>query len=361
MVKPVAFGCRLCVARRTGAAVRVVRYAERWERVCVRHQRWALDADSGHDMEHLDLRGTPEVVEAHARWARVAHRARRAGVEPAEVFALARAVVCRWWEPALGWGEERIWPVRLHRLAGGDAGPRFWWWRAVARDTVVFPEVVAVADALLDPAMEELAWDDSGRERVRPLPVDGMFCQELGLRVGRPWLGPLAAVDYRGPLIAGWMGAVIRRRRGIGEPGGRGRNPWRIKHDHRPASMRMQLRRLTERKYGTISWRAAVPEVDRVCLQHLLDEVSQILAGINVHDQRPVAGAGRSLLQALVKGGEMWDRVLLGAAQAALGAGVPSDSVREWGKIPADVLKDVPPRGTEAWAEPPDPEALARF
>ncbi|MGW4690640.1 hypothetical protein ACWEPM_37985 [Streptomyces sp. NPDC004244] len=101
---PVAFGCRLCVARRTGEAVRVVRYAKRWERVCVRHGRWQLDPEQGHDMEYLVLRETPEVVEAQRRWVGVARRACRAGVGPGEVFGLARAVVCRWWEPALGVG-----------------------------------------------------------------------------------------------------------------------------------------------------------------------------------------------------------------------------------------------------------------
>ncbi|MEU2556446.1 hypothetical protein ABZ589_33020 [Streptomyces sp. NPDC013313] len=64
---PVAFGCRLCTARRTGAAVRVVRYAPRWEWVCVRHGRWLLDADANQPLEHLDLRDLPEVVAAQRR------------------------------------------------------------------------------------------------------------------------------------------------------------------------------------------------------------------------------------------------------------------------------------------------------
>jgi hypothetical protein len=34
---PTAFGCRLCTARRTGTAMRMVRYAPLWARVCVRH------------------------------------------------------------------------------------------------------------------------------------------------------------------------------------------------------------------------------------------------------------------------------------------------------------------------------------
>ncbi|MEU2058588.1 hypothetical protein [Streptomyces bungoensis] len=105
---PVAFGCRLCTARRTGAAVRVVRYAPRWERVCVRHGRWLLDADANQPLEHLDLRGVPEVA-AQRRWAGVA---RRAGAEPERVFALARAVVARWWEQAYDWERETVWPRR---------------------------------------------------------------------------------------------------------------------------------------------------------------------------------------------------------------------------------------------------------
>ncbi|MEV5952143.1 TniQ family protein [Streptomyces sp. NPDC051993] len=88
-LEPVAFGCRLCTARRTGAEVRVMRYAQRWERVCVRHGRWALDADADQLLEHLDLRGIPEVTAAQRRWSGVARHAARAGTDPGEVFGLA--------------------------------------------------------------------------------------------------------------------------------------------------------------------------------------------------------------------------------------------------------------------------------
>ncbi|MFD7529813.1 hypothetical protein ACFV8E_19800 [Streptomyces sp. NPDC059849] len=71
----------------------------------------------------------------------------------------------------------------------------------VGRDAVIFPEVVAVADALLDPVTARLVWADSGGERLRPLWADGVFCRRPGGRVGRPWLGPLTAVDYEGPLV----------------------------------------------------------------------------------------------------------------------------------------------------------------
>ncbi|MFF4283605.1 hypothetical protein ACFY0Z_33240 [Streptomyces kronopolitis] len=121
----------------------------------------------------------------------VARRAVRAGtgVEPERVFALAQAVVARWWEQALHWEQEKIWPRRLHQVAGGDAGGDLERWRIVGRDAVVFPEVVAVANALLDPVMAELVWVDSGAGRPRALPVDGLFCCRLGERVGRTWLG----------------------------------------------------------------------------------------------------------------------------------------------------------------------------
>ncbi|GGM24101.1 hypothetical protein GCM10010129_80630 [Streptomyces fumigatiscleroticus] len=122
VVGPAAFGCRLCTARRTGAAVRVVRYAPRWERVCVRHGRWLLDADADQPLEHLDLRGVPEVAAAQRRWPGVARRAVRAGVGPERVFTVAHAVVARWWELALFWEQEEMWPHRLHQVAGGDAG-----------------------------------------------------------------------------------------------------------------------------------------------------------------------------------------------------------------------------------------------
>ncbi|MEU5099761.1 hypothetical protein [Streptomyces sp. NPDC020996] len=165
-----AFACRSCTARRTGQTVRAVRYLPRWQRVCARHERWLLDADADQPLEHLDLRGVPEVAAAQRRWAGVARRAGRAGAKGGEVFALAHAVVARWWEEALHWQQEEIWPHRLHQVAGGNAGTDFERWRIVGRDAVVFPEVVAVADALLDPAMAELVWTDSGAGRPRPGP-----------------------------------------------------------------------------------------------------------------------------------------------------------------------------------------------
>ncbi|MEV6750517.1 TniQ family protein [Streptomyces sp. NPDC051080] len=90
---PVAFGCRLCAARRTGTIVRVVRYAPRWDRVCARHGRWLLDADADQPHEHLDVRHLPEMVAAQRRWTGVARRAVRAGAKPSGCSLWRR----RWW------------------------------------------------------------------------------------------------------------------------------------------------------------------------------------------------------------------------------------------------------------------------
>ncbi|MEU1568855.1 DNA-binding protein [Streptomyces mirabilis] len=273
---PVAFGCRLCAARRTGAAVRVVRYAPRWERVCVRHGRWLLDADADQPLEYLDVRGVPEVAAAQRRWAGVARRAARTGAGPERVFALAHAVVARWWEQALHWEREAVWPRRLHQVAGGNAGTELERWRIVGRDAVVFPEVVAVADALLDPAMAELAWRASGGMRPRARGGDDPLCHRLGERVDRDWLGPLAATDYGGPL-SGWRNAIVSARRGSGPPGWRD-DPWHLKREQQPATMAGQLRVMAAEAQAGGSgtrWRATVSAEHRFHITRLLDEARE--------------------------------------------------------------------------------------
>jgi hypothetical protein len=253
---PAAYGCALCTAARTGRNTVVVRYVAPWQRVCARHQRWMLTAGDGHRHHHLDLRAAPEVAAAQRAWPKAARQAAAAGADPGRVFALAHAVVCAWWEQALEWEQERIWPARLHAVAGGDAGPRFWWWRVVARDAVTFPETVTLAGALLDLTMQEWIWDDHGRGGpVRPFRPDGAFFRELALRLGRPWLAgvdqaPPRGLVLGGPLHAGplldCMGAFTRIRRGQQHPHGYGLDPWWLRADHRPASARVQLRVLAE-------------------------------------------------------------------------------------------------------------------
>ncbi|MEU2269603.1 DNA-binding protein [Streptomyces olindensis] len=346
---PVAFGCRLCTARRTGAAVRVVRYTPRWERACVRHGRWLLDADANQRLEHLDLRGLPEVMAAQRRWPSVARRAVRAGAEPERVFALAQAVVSRWWEQAYGWERETIWPRRLHLVAGGDAGGDLERWRIVGRDAVVFPEVVAVAEALLDPAMAELVWADSGAGRPRALPTDGMFCRGLGERLGRGWLGPLAATDHGGPLIA-WMGSVIRLRRGADGPPGYDNDPWWLRQEHQSATMAGQLRVLGKEKKapgsGTM-WRAAVPAEQRTLITRTIESAEEQLLQLRGVQTGPTADVAQQLLRNLRHSAALIDNAWRRTAVAAVNAGMPWEEVARWAGMPADTLMNMLAAGQE--------------
>ncbi|GAA3909032.1 hypothetical protein GCM10023084_71560 [Streptomyces lacrimifluminis] len=339
---PVAFGCRLCAARRTGTAVRVVRYAPRWQRVCVRHRRWLLDADADQSLEYLDVRGVPEVAAAQRRWAGVARRAARAGTEPERVFALAHAVVARWWEQALHWERETIWPGRLHQVAGGNAGTELERWRIVGRDAVVFPEVVAVADALLDPAMAELAWRASGGTRPRVRGEDDPFCHRLGERVDRDWLGPLVAVDYGGPL-SGWRGAIVRARRGSGPPGWRD-DPWHLKREQQPATMAGQLRVMAAEAQAGGSgtrWRATVSAEHRFHITRLLDDAREELAQLRGAQSGTTAEVARTLLEHLSQSAELVDRAVLHTAAAAVAAGVALEEVAQWSRLPAKELSRV--------------------
>jgi hypothetical protein len=346
---PVAFGCRLCAARRTGMAVQVVRYAPLWSRVCVRHGRWLLDADADQPLEHLDLRGVPEVVAAQRRWAGVARRAVRAGAEPERVFALAYAVVARWWEQALHWERETIWPRRLHQVAGGNAGGDLERWRIVGRDAVVFPEVVAVAGALLDPAMAHLVWRDSGAGRPRALPADGMFCRRLGERVGRQWLGPLAATDYGGPLTS-WMGAVIRVRRGAGGSPGYDNDPWWLRQEHQSATMTGGLRVLGKEKKAPGSgrmWRAAVPAEQRTLITRAIESAEEQLLQLRGAQTGPTADVARQLLRTLCHSAALIENAWKRTALAAANAGMSLEEVAQWADMSPDALMNMLTAGQE--------------
>ncbi|MFI9771667.1 DNA-binding protein [Streptomyces sp. NPDC052415] len=346
---PVAFGCRLCTARRTGTAVRVVRYTPRWERVCGRHGRWLLDADANQPLEHLDLRGLPEVVAAQRRWTGAVRRAAGAGAGTERVFALAQAVVARWWEQAYGWERETIWPRRLHQVAGGDAGGDLERWRIVGRDAVVFPEVVAVADALLDPAMAELVWADSGAGRPRPLPADGMFCRRLGERVSRPWLGPLAATDLGGPLTS-WMAAVIRLRRGVGGPPGYDNDPWWLRQEHQPTTIAGQLRVLGKEKKAPGSgrmWRAAVPAEQRMLITRAIESAEEQLLQLRGVQTGPTADVAQQLLRNLHHSAALIENAWKRTALAAANAGLPLEEIAHWAGMPADTLMSMLAAGQE--------------
>ncbi|WP_308289286.1 DNA-binding protein [Streptomyces asiaticus] len=256
---------------------------------------------------------------------------------------LAHAVVARWWEEALHWHQEEIWPQRLHRVAGGNAGTDLKRWRIVGRDAVVFPEVVAVADALLDPAMAELVWRDSGAGRPRPLSADGAFCRRLGERVGRNWLGPLSAVDYGGPLLA-WMGAVIRRRRGEGGPPGWRDDPWRLRREQQPATMAGGLRVMTAEAHSGGSatrWRAAVSAEHRLHITQLVKEAGEQLVELRGVHSGTTAEVARTLLEHLSESAALIEKALVHTATAAVTAGVALEEVAGWARLSAHELAEI--------------------
>jgi hypothetical protein len=234
---PVVAGCGLCAARR-GAGGRVWVYGPQWRRLCVRHGRWLLEPGEGHPLERVEvglLAG--ELGRAQRRWARVARTAREGGVAPREVFALARAVVCWWWEREELWAREVVWGPRLEHLvaaAVGRVGDRVGWgfeqWRLLMRDAVVFPEVVAVARALVDPRLqEEVGAGAQGLLRDRA--GTQQFAAVLGARLGRTWLAEVEGAGSGGPLTL-WVGALVRQRRGAAPL--RGRGMWWVHGPHRP-------------------------------------------------------------------------------------------------------------------------------
>jgi len=334
----VAHACRPCTLRRAGHYASAMRYRHGWQRVCQRHRQWALNAADHHGLQYLDLSHCPEIMAAQRRWAAVARRARREGAQPGRVFALAQAVVCQWWDQALEWEQERAWPARLHLLAGGDAGQEFWWWRAVTREAATFPEVVTVAAAVLDPAMRDLVWVDSGRERIRPIPPDGAFCRELGRRLGRPWFGEEAAANSSRSLLA-WMGSVLRERRGISESGPWERDPWWVRREDQPVSVALQLRRLAERADGTITWRSSVPRPERAWIHDKICAATELLTSLDLDDAGHLAAATQQLLSTINETIDTLDEAAVGIVSAAHTGGVPLGDLSMWTCIPADDLQ----------------------
>ncbi|MCX4993757.1 Helicase associated domain protein [Streptomyces sp. NBC_00568] len=110
-------------------------------------------------------------------------------------------------------------------------------WRLLARDVVVFPEVVAVAAALVDARlvgqvgrqMKGLLRDRAG---VEP------FAKVLGERLDRPWLATVETAGAPGPL-ARWVAVTAReQRKPDGAPALRGfKGKWSVRAPHQPVEV----------------------------------------------------------------------------------------------------------------------------
>ncbi|GGM24094.1 hypothetical protein GCM10010129_80620 [Streptomyces fumigatiscleroticus] len=212
----------------------------------------------------------------------------------------------------------------------------------MGRDAVVFPEVVTVAGALLEPAMADLAWRASGGMRPRVRGVDDPFGARLGVRVGRPWLGSEIAVDPSGPL-SNWRAAVVGGRRGGGPPGWRD-DPWWLPREQQPATMAGQLRvRAAERRSGGSGtrWRATVSPEDRFRITQSLKEAREQLGQLRGVQSGTTAEVARTLLEHLSHSADLIDQALLQTAAAAVAAGVALDEVARWARLSAEELAGV--------------------
>jgi hypothetical protein len=251
---PAVFGCRLCAAR-LGGRERVWVYRPRWLRLCVRHGRWLLDVGEGHPVEFVDAGDLAvELVRAQRHWGRVARAGTAMGAAPSEVFGLARAVVCGWWERKEFWEREAMWGPRLEQVVAATRqwcpDPAGWGvqqWQLLVRDVVVFPEVVSVAAALVDPRTHQLAAEVGSGGLVRGGGGGERLAAALGARLGRVWLGELEA-DARGGPLASWAQAVVRERRRPAEsPPRQGRyGLWWVHSAHRQAEVGAGLRQLAD-------------------------------------------------------------------------------------------------------------------
>ncbi|MEV8597574.1 Helicase associated domain protein [Streptomyces sp. NPDC052012] len=206
----------------------------------------------GHPLEFIDAGDLViELIRAQRQWDRVERTGQAADAAPREVFGLARAVVCRWWGQEEFWERETLWGPRVEQLVAATRrwcpDPAGWGveqWRLLVRDVVIFPEVVAVAQALVDPRMQQLAAENRAGALIRGWGSGERFAAALGKRLGREWLVELEADGHGGPL-AFWAHAVVREQR---RPAGsmaqqRRYGLWWVHSAHRPVEVGMGLRR----------------------------------------------------------------------------------------------------------------------
>ncbi|MBQ0891352.1 helicase associated domain-containing protein [Streptomyces sp. RM72] len=120
-------------------------------------------------------------------------------------------------------------------------------WRLLARDAVVFPDVVAVACALADPRLQHLA-AGGGRGQVgvrgaaRGRSGGERVAAELGRRLGRPWLREVEAA-WAGPLSV-WAQAVARAHSRPVDAAPGPAQGWWVRSVHRPVEVAPGLRAL---------------------------------------------------------------------------------------------------------------------
>ncbi|MET9647651.1 Helicase associated domain protein [Streptomyces syringium] len=198
-------GCRLCTAARTRRTKPARIYLQPHTRICPRHRHWMLGthwidgAPAG--TEQVDLAKLPEMVPAHRRHLDLLrHRP-----DTARAFEVAHAVVVSWW--AQQWPEEEQWPHRVRQLTPQGADPG--WWRLLARDTVTYPETVALTSVLTDARTRQRLLADTGGHLPHTLAHVPGLVGELARGTNRPWLPEQIASTSAGPLLL-WAQHCVR-------------------------------------------------------------------------------------------------------------------------------------------------------
>lgn len=178
--------CPPCTGRAWLPGPSVLVYPGTSGHICRRHRRWLL-AGAGKPAD-IPLQTLPEILVAHRRHVTLERTHPRGG----DVVAFAAAVVWSW--QVQRWRSETIWQDRGRRLAAVTGCPPA---AILPHALLAYPETIAVA---------RLLGDGSWQQRLRlsvatagAAAAERLFLQELGLRIGRPWL-------------ADWLGACSRAR-----------------------------------------------------------------------------------------------------------------------------------------------------
>lgn len=167
--------CLMCTGRAWRPEQPVLVYPGAAGQVCRRHRRWLL-AHAGKPAS-VTLQTLPEILTAHRHHVTLVRTHPRGG----DVVALAAAVVWSW--QVQKWKSETIWQNRVRRLAAAAGCTPV---AVVPHALLVYPETIAVARLLGD-----WRWQQRLRASVAASGVAaaaGVFLQEVGRRIGRPWL-----------------------------------------------------------------------------------------------------------------------------------------------------------------------------
>ncbi|MFJ8098560.1 TniQ family protein [Streptomyces griseofuscus] len=167
--------CPPCTGRACPPGRPVLVYPEAASHVCQRHQRWLLA--HAENPVSIPLRTLPEVLGAHRRHL-VLVRAHPWG---ADAVALAAAVVWSW--QVQGWQSEAVWQDRVRRVAAVmGCSPT----AVMPHALLPYPETIAVARLLVDHRWQQRLREAAAGDGLHD--AAGLFLQEAGRRINRPWL-----------------------------------------------------------------------------------------------------------------------------------------------------------------------------